>query len=209
MLEYISLLIPTPDLPGPQTNETHTEQVTRLQSHLLIFFSLTRWGAQENPQGTSPGMPEGMSKVGRPRNFQLQGLSVFFCNSPRWQLGTVSKPCPFWCSAGRPVHWTVTVRSLHQISSSVLTCIAQGVLCHDMQQGQGPGHTCQLYSSGPSIVETPKGTAWGRAAWEDQTCVSQQGHCPDSVWHSRKEAPDTIWGFKQHDVSQWEHAVFW
>lgn len=119
-------------------------------------------------------------------------------HSPRMATWHFWLTLPFGCCAGNPVYWIVTARSLYQISGSVLTRIAQGMLCHNMQQGQGPGCSSQVYSSGLSIVETPEGMAAGRAVWEgeDWTRLSQREHCHNWIWpgnESLREKKSETW----------------
>lgn len=85
----------------------------------------------------------------------------------------------------------ISVPNLHLSAA----CIAQGALCHNMQQGQGHSCGCQVHSSGPLTVETPKETAGGRAAWEVRSVSLSKDTAP--TWSNTvgKKATARIWGF--------------
>lgn len=113
---------------------------------------------------------------------------LLLLHSPRMRAWHFWLALPFGCCAGNPVHWIVTARSLYQISSSVLTRIAQGMLCHNTQRGRGPSCRSQIHSSGLSTVEIPEGMVAGRAMWEggDWTRLSQREHCHNWIWHGNE-----------------------
>lgn len=106
---------------------------------------------------------------------------------------TARVPCSFWlCTRALCFGlWQSSVLNL-QLSAH---CIAQGLLCYDMQRGQGPepqpcGHTWRG-SWGRAVGE-------GRTIHSTQTSASPRPHiptlpnfsltgpcCPDSVWQGR------------------------